>query len=1250
MATREDFCSYEALESHCTALSALSGVTTGDLVEAITNASELMWALTGRQFGAYTETVRPDLRGESASWFDLRRFPVTGISEVKIDGATVPSSAYWVRDGRHLVRTDETAWPQTQKLYLDDTEDETFSVTLTWGAGPPAAVAAATRRLACELLSLKFGGHSGLPDRVRSTVRQGISMEHVSAEDLLQNGRTGIYEIDFALETFNRDDNAALPAVMSPDIGWNDHDGTTTVGTAPGVVSGVSEDFVLTAISEATSGLSAGGVPRWTIGVLIPDGTIETMIGLVTWAAIAESGYVYDTEGLKYLDTALETITLVTSHAPGDLASITRVLDLTTFAPVTGGYQFFNAANELSADGPWLGLSTEQRAAVGTQLDDRADALGLLVQWNESTDARMRANTTATDLGNHDGVWEITNAGTGTGTLPPTPDGIDVQMFGLFRTPYRDDEVPTSAQYWPFQQFREWVSQTRSAATGGDTWEFALVQPDDSWGEEISTPGRAVHFGESTVISGAGEGLGLYLPDPFGPLIGVPVYLRATIDCATETMTLWRGVPYDFGVPGTEVANGITWVPVGSRTDPQYASIRDDGALSETVKLGVQNRIDYGWIKAYEYGNPTAILDIGPAQLNAAVGDTSFIDAVGNTISTTSGTIEAPSTSTAAVMADLALATTATNGTATTFEIVIPYPGVAASGVVPAGWQSVYSVPDVATFEGLLASQGLTTVTCLVPSEPGVYQFASDAVDTAWTNITPADGVLIDAGVAAGHTKAWIDGGTLNVLDANAVPYSGSGLLGVTNINTVDQALDNIEGALDTEHWCVAWYESNVTVASYLATPTVLGSQPAPTGGTVVLGGDVLLIGQSTTTQNGIYQINASTGAWTKIAYPDILIGNSFMVMVNADGSADDGTHFEWVDDDVTVTKRRSPAYLGSSDGYADGRGGRWIKYSPNGGGSAYSPAVTGDWTDPDPTTYDEALDTLAALFNLNIPDHGDRLNDLENYVPAVDGDWPDPNPSTIDSGLDKLAARTTDLEEITAGSFATSAQGVLAGTALQPTIVDADSDLIVGTAADTVGRLAVPASRIVGRKSTGSIEALTPAEIREIIRDTAEERIIFQSTRSTDGEFTTDLAALDLSTYKYIRWEFVGRSTNAAANDSLRMTFTKTGGPSGSLYGMGTAAFTTLFVLTSDLAGSLTNTDRTSRVVGDMTFMAGANSVGEVRTVNQYSDIAVGRALLSNTLYYSGTTSTGVVTGVDIYCNTGTPAAGARLTIWGRT
>ena len=53
---------------------------------------------------------------------------------------------------------------------------------------------------------------------------------------------------------------------------------------------------------------------------------------------------------------------------------------------------------------------------------------------------------------------------------------------------------------------------------------------------------------------------------------------------------------------------------------------------------------------------------------------------------------------------------------------------------------------------------------------------------------------------------------------------------------------------------------------------------------------------------------------------------------------------------------------------------------------------------------------------------------------------------------------------------------------AVPVSLVDADSDLIVGTADNTVGRLAVPASRIVGRKASGSIEALTPAEVRDIL------------------------------------------------------------------------------------------------------------------------------------------------------------------------
>jgi hypothetical protein len=49
-------------------------------------------------------------------------------------------------------------------------------------------------------------------------------------------------------------------------------------------------------------------------------------------------------------------------------------------------------------------------------------------------------------------------------------------------------------------------------------------------------------------------------------------------------------------------------------------------------------------------------------------------------------------------------------------------------------------------------------------------------------------------------------------------------------------------------------------------------------------------------------------------------------------------------------------------------------------------------------------------------------------------------------------------------------------------TLIDAADDLIVGTAADTAGRLAVAASRIVGKKATGGLAALTAAEVLAIL------------------------------------------------------------------------------------------------------------------------------------------------------------------------
>jgi hypothetical protein len=357
-----------------------------------------------------------------------------------------------------------------------------------------------------------------------------------------------------------------------------------------------------------------------------------------------------------------------------------------------------------------------------------------------------------------------------------------------------------------------------------------------------------------------------------------------------------------------------------------------DGPVSFTATTGaVTFTAAYQSVTGSGGGGASDLDDLTDVTITAAAsGDilrhngTSWVD--------TPGITHFAAASTTPVMCDLAVATSATNGSATSFDIVLPDPGADASGVVPAGWRSVATLGSVAAFQAALSSSGLTNPVMLVVSTPGVYTVAAaDLGTTAWTSLTPSDGVSVYAGGSSSHTRCWFDNGTLRYLSAAEV-FKGNAAGLDAGLDNVDSIIENHEGVLDTEHWCVAWYESNVTVASYLATPTVLGSQPTPTGGTVVLGGDVLLIGQSTTSQNGIYSIDASTGAWTKIEYPDVLIGNSFTVMINADGDADDGTHFEWVDDDVTIVKRRSYAYPGSSDTFDDGRNGRWIKYTAAGG------------------------------------------------------------------------------------------------------------------------------------------------------------------------------------------------------------------------------------------------------------------------------------------------------------------------------
>ena len=114
----------------------------------------------------------------------------------------------------------------------------------------------------------------------------------------------------------------------------------------------------------------------------------------------------------------------------------------------------------------------------------------------------------------------------------------------------------------------------------------------------------------------------------------------------------------------------------------------------------------------------------------------------------------------------------------------------------------------------------------------------------------------------------------------------------------------------------------------------------------------------------------------------------------------------------------------------------------------------------------------------------------------------------------------------------AVSLDASTSGGGIPATIIDADSDLIVGTAADTAGRLAVPASTIVGRKASGSITALTPAEARAIIDDEWHEVARYTTVSSNDWPTFSSVPTADR--YR-LRWFYAPTGSPAGSGGLAR-------------------------------------------------------------------------------------------------------------------
>jgi hypothetical protein len=169
------------------------GATTAQRERAVMLATDFLWAASGRRFGACEFTVRPCglscpceatggcVGGSNA--YNTARFGFTpvldggvwsncksctecrccapcevmlpghvdSIVSVRVDGVTVPPTAYRVDNYKYLVRDDGQCWPECNDYGKRDGEG-TFEVTYLEGVPVPYAGLAAASELACYLL------------------------------------------------------------------------------------------------------------------------------------------------------------------------------------------------------------------------------------------------------------------------------------------------------------------------------------------------------------------------------------------------------------------------------------------------------------------------------------------------------------------------------------------------------------------------------------------------------------------------------------------------------------------------------------------------------------------------------------------------------------------------------------------------------------------------------------------------------------------------------------------------------------------------------------------------------------------------------------------------------------------------------------------------------------------------------------------------------------------------------------------
>lgn len=235
--------------------------------DATAFATEVLWALSGRQFGQCPVTVRPCGRPVGQTyrtygvWTDGYSngavypnwipyidpggawrncgcgaacscapssevwlpgpIPAGAITEVRVDGVVVPPAEYRLdfdrRDGKYwLVALLGRVWPECQD-FNESTGPGTFSVTYAPGIPLPEGAKIAAGKLACEYAKLCSGVACALSGAATSITRDGVTYEVLTPSDLITKGLTPLPTVNQWIWSVNPAGLPEGPRVWSPD-------------------------------------------------------------------------------------------------------------------------------------------------------------------------------------------------------------------------------------------------------------------------------------------------------------------------------------------------------------------------------------------------------------------------------------------------------------------------------------------------------------------------------------------------------------------------------------------------------------------------------------------------------------------------------------------------------------------------------------------------------------------------------------------------------------------------------------------------------------------------------------------------------------------------------------------------------------------------------------------------------------------------------------------------------------------------